>query len=265
MPQNMCVFGFFFFGRTKEALKNLCFSSVYAVFARCRARRHWETPDFSIGTNGAQQLSVWKFWYGCFEVVRNSKHSLWGKQGWLFCCTADVSWPCKSRKHVWHTRPKKASLKSNLSFHGKPKRSRNWAPHSKFESVDKKAFLSVKFSLGLYIPHRSDHLWSYRPKGHAFVRHLPEVNPLDHGSLKHSEGAFFAPRKSCGSWDWHSCGCQKSSGYVKKYWCSLRFFFKEFPQKMDKFGLFRLEFSLKLNCFVPEHWWLEDYWLLCFC
>ena len=60
----------------------------------------------------------------------------------------------------------------------------------------------MKFSLGLYIyPTDPINFDPYRPKGHAFVRHLPEVNPLDHGSLKHLEGAFFAPRKSCGSWD----------------------------------------------------------------
>ena len=144
MPQNMCVcvFGTVFL-QDKRSTEEFVYFSVYAVFAHCRARGT-EKLRFFIGTNGAQQLSVWKFWYGCFEVVLNSKHSLGAKKGDFFF-VQPMSVSCKNRKHVWHTRPKKASLKSNLSFHGKLKRSQNWVPHSKFgiESVEKKQSLRI--------------------------------------------------------------------------------------------------------------------------
>lgn len=154
-------------------------------------------------TIGAFESFVWLF----LKLSWTPNTAFGAKKGDFFC-TADVSFVQEPSPHVWHTRPKKASLKSNLSFHGKPKRSRNGAPHSK---------------LG-WKTHRSDHLWSYRPKGHAFVRHT-EVNPLDHGSLKHLEGdasGFLRrnlPQKptNIGSWDVIHVDVKKALGFKQDF------------------------------------------------
>ena len=184
---------------------------MYAVFARCRARRHWETPDFSIGTNGCSNNGAFESFGMAVLKLSWTPNTAFGAKKGDFFCTADVSFVQEPSPHVWHTRPKKASLKSNLSFHGKPKRSRNGAPHSKFGSVEKTqwCFFLCFFLGGEKIPHRSDHLWSYRPKGHVTcICQTP------------SWGESFGPRKP----------------QTLGRWCLGLFYGETFPKKPTNIG-----------------------------
>ena len=223
MREKTCVCSDFFFGRTKEALKNLCFSQCMQSLPAVGQGGTEKLQIFPSERTVLQQLSVWKFWYGCFEVVLNSKHSLWAKKGDFFLYSR-----CQFRARAESMSdtpvPKRHPWKAPGVFTESQKEAGMERHILNLKVLRKKSdpsFCEIFFGVKNNPLIRSPLLLTVQRDIHWFVRHT-EVNPLDHGSLKHLEGdASGSLRRNLPQKDLQTLGHGMSFMWMsKKLWVS---------------------------------------------
>lgn len=246
---------FFFFWQDKRSTWRICGFSQCMQSLPAVGQGGTEKLRFFIGV---RVLNNWAFESFGMAVLKLSwtPNTAFGQEGWLFLYSR-CQFRARAESMSDTPAPKRHPWKAPWVFMESQKEAGMERHILNLKELTKKrvSFCEIFFGV-IYIPHWSDQLWSLPSKGTCICQ-----TP--------SWGESFGPRKPqalgrclfCAPQElWvmgcHSCGCQKALGMskmvsTKKILMFFAFVSKNFLKTMEEFGLFRLEFSLKLNCFFP--------------